>query len=225
MQIYIAQNGSQKGPFTELQTREMVAAGSLSLDDLAWTEGAVDWQPLHQLLSISPPPPIPVSVAQGTQDSSITSSGPKGVGGWLVFFCVGLTILGPLLTLNQMVTGWTETAPAFEKYPVIKTALLCENIGLLALTVYGFVVGCLIWSGNLKGRTMARRFLLIRLLGFIAVELAALFVMRDLPREMLAAGAGGVFGAILQTGIYFLVWWFYFKKSKRVRNTYGDESA
>src|SRR6476646_4200612 len=99
MQIYIAKNGSQTGPFTEEQTRGMVSAGSHSPDDLAWIEGAADWQPLHSILGISQPPPISNPPVQASHGPSITNDGPTGVGGWLVFFCVGLTILSPLVVL------------------------------------------------------------------------------------------------------------------------------
>lgn len=223
MQIYITKNGNQTGPFTEEQTRSMISAGMISHDDLAWIEGVPDWKPLYTVLGVSQPPPPPVSTfsAPAAQTLTKSSDGPTGVGGWLVFFCVGLTILSPLFSLGQMVSGWEEAEPAFSRFPTIKSVLIWENLGSIAILIYGFIVGCMIWSGSPQGRNIARRFLLIRLFGFIGVEVVALLIMGDLPSEVVAAGIGGVVGALFREGVYFTIWWLYFKKSKRVRNTYG----
>jgi hypothetical protein len=191
-----------------------------------------DWSPLSTVLPpvaphtpISPPPPPPtVQAAEALPVSpSIPTGavGPKGVGGWLVFFCVGLTILGPLFSLGQMVSTWEASQAAFSRFPSIKTAVIWENFGSALLLIYGFVVGCIIWSGNQNGKSIAKKYLLIRLFGFIGVEFIAIVLMGDLPSEILAAGIGAVFGAGIREVFYFLIWWFYFKKSKRVRNTYG----
>ncbi|MBP8961976.1 MAG: DUF2569 family protein [Opitutaceae bacterium] len=225
MQIYITKNGNQTGPFTEEQTRGMISAGMISHDDLAWIEGAADWKPLSVVLGISQPPPIPNSAPSVVPGQPLikSSDGPTGVGGWLVFFCVGLTILGPLFSFGQMVSGWEQAEPAFSRFPTIKSVLMWENLGSTAILIYGFIVGCMIWSGSPQGRAIARRFLLIRLFGFIAVEVIAILIMGDLPSEVVTAGMGGVVGALFREGVYFTIWWFYFKKSKRVRNTYGHE--
>lgn len=226
MQIYITKNGNQTGPFTEEQVRSMISADMISHDDLAWIEGAPDWTPLSTILGISPsPPPIPnlVSSVRAEQPLNKLSDGPTGIGGWLVFFCVGLTILSPLFSLAQMVGGWEQAEPAFSRFPTIKSVLIWENLGTSVILIYAFIVGCMIWSGNPQGRAIARRFLLIRLFGFIGIEIIAIVMIRDLPSEIITAGIGGVVGALFREGLYFTLWWFYFKKSKRVRNTYGHE--
>ncbi len=224
MQIYIARNGSQTGPFTEEQTREMLSSGAISPDDLAWTEGAPDWKPVRSALSLPQPPPLPgSSSASGTPAQP--GSGPRGVGGWLLFFCISLTILSPLISINQMVSTWKQVQAVFETYPAIKSAMFVENIGGVMLLIYSFIAGCLIWRGHQKGRKIARQFLLISLLGFIGMEVIALAVMQNLPKEIVTGGINGAGGAMFRRGIYFFIWWFYFKKSKRVRNTYGDEQA
>jgi hypothetical protein len=225
MNIYIAKSGIQTGPFSEEQVREMLTGGLASPSDLAWHDGLPDWQPIHTLPGLPQPPPIPSSppplaTSPGTVAQPV---GPIGVGGWLAFFCVGLTILSPLFVIGSMVASWSQSEPAFVSYPSIKTVLLWENFGSIVLLIYGFVVGCMIWSGHPRGRNIARQFLLIRLFGFIGMEVVALLMMIGLPSEIVAAGAGGVVSAVFQAAVYFLVWWLYFKKSKRVKNTYGEE--
>ena len=227
MHIYIVKNGTKTGPYSEEQVRGMLTGGLVSVDDSAWCEGAVDWQPLHALLGLKQPPPIPTAAQPLATPPAIAAQpvGPTGVGGWLAFFCVALTILSPLFALVSMANNWSQSEPPFGEFPILKTVLLWENFGSIGLLIYGFIVGCIVWSGNPRGRSIARQFLLIRLFGFIGVELIALLMMSGLPSEVVADGVGGVVVAVFTVVFQFLIWWFYFKKSKRVRNTYGDERA
>jgi hypothetical protein len=148
--------------------------------------------------------------------------GPTGVGGWLKFFCVSLTILGPLLFLAHMSSLWDKVEPTFHLYPAgLKTAIYFESIAGALIVLYGFVVGCKIWAGNPAGNKLAKQYLLVSLFGSIGIETVSLILMLDLPTEVVADTAVRVVVVLIMQGICFLVWWLYFKKSKRVRNTYG----
>jgi len=127
------------------------------------------------------------------------------------------------MALGQMVSTWEQSKPAFDAFPAIKGVLIWEILGSTALLIYSFIVGCVVWSGHPRGRDIARRLLVVRPLAFIGVEGVAFLMMRDLPSEILQGGIAGALGAIFQVCVHSLVWWFYFKKSKRVRNTYGPE--
>ncbi|MEY2483133.1 MAG: hypothetical protein QOK24_1661 [Verrucomicrobiota bacterium] len=72
--IFLWKDNQQLGPFDETEIRHRVAAGALSVEDLAWREGISDWQPLRQVYpavaavqaptpsaSASAPPPLPTS--------------------------------------------------------------------------------------------------------------------------------------------------------------------
>ena len=224
--IYIYQNEKQEGPFSEEQIAQMLEAGDLSYISLAWREGLPDWKPLNTLInntelskdrdSSPSPPPLP-----DIKKEEVKVNGPKGVGGWLVLFCVALTILGPLISIGQMMNSWEQAQPAFDRFPILRTAVIWENFGSVALLIYGFIVGCIIWSGSPNGRAVAKTYLLVRLFGSIGIGFITLVIMGDMPSEMGAAVMGAAVGAGFRDVIYFLIWWFYFKKSKRVRNTYG----
>ena len=155
-----------------------------------------------------------------TTSTATASPGLNGVGGWLVFFCVQLTILAPLFTLAMMSVSWEQVKPAFAEFPGLKTAIVWESFGSVALIIYGFIVGCMIWNGNPNGRDIAKRFLLIRLVGFIAFEFITLLLI---PAALTMAALGGVIVAGFPQVVVTLAWWFYFKESERVRNTYGPE--
>jgi hypothetical protein len=125
------------------------------------------------------------------------------------------------------VLQWPELQPAFAAYPPLKIAWYLESLWSLVILVYGFVVGVRIWKGNPAGRKLARQFLLIRFFGLLAVEVIAISMMvlmiKDPPPELISGGIAGVVGGLVQTALYVGIWWLYFSKSKRVRNTYGPE--
>jgi hypothetical protein len=228
--IHIYHNNQQEGPYSSDQLHDMIAKGTVTPVTLAWTEGMSAWAPLNTIVAcaertfptVPPPPPAAYAAPQPSETSPpVDVPGPKGVGGWLLFFCVGLTILGPLYNLGQISMNWEQAQPAFAQFPSLKTAVMWENAGTVALIIYGFIVGCMIWGGNPNGREIAKKFLLIRLFGFIGIEFIAVVIMGDMPTEVVASVIGAAVGAIFGNLISFLIWWFYFKKSKRVRNTYG----
>lgn len=225
MQIYIAKNNTRTGPYSDEQVHGMLKGGLVSSTDLAWREGTADWQPLHSLIGGTLPPALTPQVQKPIDRKNITTDGPTGVGGWLAFFCFGLIVLAPGLGVLQMLGGWAQAESVFDIYPAIKGIIIFEYVGSAALFIYGFFVGVAIWGGNPGGRELAKRFLLIRLCGMIAIEAIALVAMgfMSVPSAMLQQGIGGAIGAVFQSAVYFTVWWLYLKKSKRVRNTYGPE--
>jgi hypothetical protein len=62
MNYFVLQNGAQTGPFHEAVVQQMLAAGQIRSDDLAWREGLAEWAPLSTLILVvhtTPPPPPP----------------------------------------------------------------------------------------------------------------------------------------------------------------------
>ena len=227
--IHIYHNNQQEGPYSLAHLYDMIEKGTVTPVTLAWKDGMSEWAPLNSIISLPPskpsvaPLPCPsVNETQPCVASPPVATGPKGVGGWLVFFCVVLTILAPLHFIGQFSITWEEAQPAFAQFPNIQTAIIWENAGSIALLIYGFFVGCMIWRGNPDGRKIAKKFLLVQLFGFIGIEFIAIVIMGDLPFQVVASVFGAAIGAILANLFWFLIWWFYFKKSIRVRNTYGE---
>ena len=229
--IHIYHNNQQKGPYSPEQIHDMIARGAVTPVSLAWKEGMPDWAPLNTIIScdevfnaIAPPLPPPVAhpaPQPGVAAPAVAATDPKGVGGWLVFFCVIRTILSPLFFLVTISTRLEQSQPVFDQFPNLKTAVMWENIGSAALLIYGFIVGYMIWSGNPNGREIAKKYLLIHLFGFIGIEFIAVVIIGVIPAQLVPSVVGVALGAIFRESVFFLVWWFYFKKSKRVRNTYG----
>jgi len=117
----------------------------------------------------------------------------KGVGGWLLLFCLLLTVIGPLVLLVSLAAGYSESSKNFEQF--IFTLL---TLGLMGFGVYA---GTGLWSIRAGAVGMAKLYLLCYL-GSIAVA------------SILNAKVE------VQGVLSFVVWYSYLKKSKRVRATY-----
>jgi uncharacterized RDD family membrane protein YckC len=63
--LYIARDGKQYGPYSEEQVQSMLAAGQVMPQDLAWREGLESWVPLSQLLPAAASPMAPATPAPG----------------------------------------------------------------------------------------------------------------------------------------------------------------
>ena len=129
MQIHIARDGKQLGPFSLEEINRQLAAGTLSLSDNAWYEGASGWAPLSTVPGVTggaasasssasaPPPTAPsaataapspasgpvvpttVVVAAPTEPLAIWSFILSLVG--LLGFCCG----GPVLGIAGVICG------------------------------------------------------------------------------------------------------------------------
>ena len=53
MQIHIARDGKPMGPFSLEEINRQLGAGTLSLSDQAWYEGAAGWAPLSTVPGVS----------------------------------------------------------------------------------------------------------------------------------------------------------------------------
>jgi len=123
----------------------------------------------------------------------------QGVRGWLLFFCISLTVLGPLFALSQVTALSTEDAVG--------------SILELARAVYGLVVGIFLWNVRPEAfRLLWIYFALVVLLGVLGI-----IGFATAPGEVKSEGLIQSIRSI----IYALIWYAYFHNSVRVRSTFG----
>jgi hypothetical protein len=130
--------------------------------------------------------------------------GPSGVGGWLLLYCIGLTILAPLVTFTQIYTFWR----------FVNAYYLLDTVRAL----YGVVVGIFLWMSRPLSLFLLRIYfiilggtILLTIMRLAAVALqthASLFMMGSFTQIVVLTG-------------FTILWFAYFHKSVRVRNTYG----
>lgn len=150
-----------------------------------------------------------------------TSTRSHVMGGWLLFFCVTLVILSPIFSLGKLEVDRQQSVGAYAQYPALLTAAAIEAIGIIAFVLSGVVLGLRIWRRDPNGVQLARRYLQIRLFTFIGVEVIALFCLTELPRAMFNQTVGSALLVVMREVVIVGVWWLYFSKSKRVKETYS----
>ena len=119
MQIHIARDGKQLGPFSLEEINRQLAAGTLSPSDNAWYEGATGWAPLSTVPGVTvaatggtPPPssPAPAAVVPTPTAAPVPAASPtEPLAIWslvlslvgLLGFCCG----GPMLGIAAVVCG------------------------------------------------------------------------------------------------------------------------
>jgi hypothetical protein len=130
--------------------------------------------------------------------------GPSGIGGWLLLYCLGLSILTPLIGMAEL--------------SVLLRFLNYEYVVDFIRALYGTVVGIVLLTKRPIAIFLLRIYfivtaasLLLTLLRLIAVALrphSPLVLVREIT-------------ALIVQIIIPALWFAYFHKSERVRNTYG----
>jgi hypothetical protein len=142
----------------------------------------------------------------------------KGVGGWLLLLCLGLTVFGPIMTIVNLGIGYSEYSAVFDRFPGIKRITIIDTLLSLGLMAFSIYAGMGLWSIRPGAVQMAKRYLLT-FLGYLPIS-AVLPFMAGLPsaanNTMLAAVAPGIIKGV----IGFIIWYSYLNNSKRVRATY-----
>lgn len=166
--------------------------------------------------------------ALGLEDASkkLASSGSEagelskkaGVRGWLLVFCVLITIVFPISSCS----GFSEVMSAPTKYGVDADSQAYKAISLSAsvsglVGFFGFLAGVAMWVGSPGGRLIALVFLVLYPISITVSNLSAIEMMKgtdsgDVGLELLR----GIIGAF----IFSAIWIPYFIWSKRVKNTY-----
>ncbi len=127
-----------------------------------------------------------------------------GIRGWLLLFCIIVAFFNPLkLLVDASEAGW---------------AVAAFDVALAAFSVY---VGICVARLSPRALPLLKAyFIVLLLLGLGSVAWAAVlawFTNGAAGEEALMrlAGAGA------RTAFFVAIWWSYFRRSLRVRNTYG----
>jgi hypothetical protein len=146
---------------------------------------------------------------------------PPAIAGWLLLFCLILTVVNPLASVYQLAT---VVVPTFLATHVAKVAWLLAVQALLiaGLAIFSVVAGVRLWLIKAGAVATARRFLWAYLLLSIAYFFLWIIVVR--PSSTLNLAAIG-FGFVVRPIGFFALWLSYLEHSKRVRETYSAELA
>jgi len=139
------------------------------------------------------------------------------VGGWLLVFCIGITIVSPIFYLKNIYD--VITLPDY--LSELRNYFMVDGFVGLALAFYSFYVGFRLFKLNPKAVNEVKLLLSVML----AVAVISLFIpyimgVQDIHKETILKE--GIID-LIRKGIFVLIWSLYFAKSRRVKQTYNLE--
>jgi hypothetical protein len=159
-------------------------------------------------------------VERGLQ-AQTSEKGPTGVGGWLLFFCFGQVVLAPNNAIRHITHLWETLGP--HPFPVQRQIATIDTSISVIVAAYGFVIGILLWKRHRRGKSLARQYLVIRMLVSITYfTLAVAWAYHSFP----VLGHKMMFSAVPTTVLevaVIILWLLYFTYSKRVMNTFPSQ--
>ena len=155
---------------------------------------------------VETPLPTDISISGEVEGAATNSSSDvahvekkyKGVGGWLLFLCIYLTILCPLSNLAHLVV------------------VFIQNIGLIIFSIYA---GHALWTIRANAVNIAKTFFGVAFASAIVITFLLPLILGLPPEvrsEMRVQSQWGLNGVILA----WWIWCSYLKRSKRVKATY-----
>jgi len=132
--------------------------------------------------------------------------GPNGIGGWLLIYCISLTTLAPVSVLLFY-------SFAFRRH-VFNPGIVLD----LARVLYGAMVGIFLWTRRPAALALLRIY-------YIAVAASiVLFALQNYAYSLRVHGSiflRTTLPSLMINAAITLLWFAYFCRSVRVKNTYG----
>jgi len=141
----------------------------------------------------------------------------KGIGGWLLFFCLTLIIFNPLALLSN-VMGYGEVSKYFNQLPEVKTLVLVDLAISITLTIFSIITGILLLQLRQNAVKIAKILLLTLLLYVIIIYLLQYIL---LPSDITQVAVKHSIMYAVRNIVYFIIWYSYLNVSKRVKNTFN----
>ncbi len=168
-------------------------------------------------MSESPSEPSPVEPPPLPPENEVLSK-YQGVKGWLFLFCFSLTVLGPLLTIAALITGFGMSQKYFTEYPGLLVMLIIDAVLSLGIAGFGLYAGIKLWRIR-PGAVLAAKQYLYCTLAYQAIGMGLPWIS-GLPPEDIKAMVVESIRDVMRGLIHFAIWFSYLNKSKRVRATY-----
>jgi hypothetical protein len=142
----------------------------------------------------------------------------KGVGGWLLLFCLSLTVFSPLITLGSFAASYYKCFQHFHRFPGLLVIAVIDTLLIPALVAFSIYAGVALWHIRPGAVRTAKRFLL-SVLGYQAIA-AVLPFMAGLPPAATGAIIIKVVDGAMTNVAFVAIWYSYLNKSERVKATY-----
>lgn len=159
-----------------------------------------------------------VPVASPTASATVPDL--VGVKGWLLFFCISLTIISPLATLFNVSAGFLASYEAFDRFPGLLVLVLADSAVSIAIMGLSVFAGISLWRRHAGAVRAARIFLIAGAVYALLAPFAPL--LAGLPDTANAEILEMAPLAVSRGLLYFVIWMNYLQRSRRVRATFPD---
>ena len=158
--------------------------------------------------SLAPPPAVPGKLKY------------QGVDGWLLLFCLSLTLFNPIAGLYSIIASYKVAFQFLAKFPHLIIVTTIYAILTLALVSFGFYTGRKLWAVKTDALKTAKKYLWRCLAYVIAMAILPYFSGLNSTTETNAVITLDAVGRVILGATYIALWFGYLNKSERVRNTY-----
>ncbi|HZQ68951.1 MAG TPA: DUF2569 family protein [Terriglobales bacterium] len=157
-------------------------------------------------------PPSPATAATVSTPTYLYQSvvGPRGVGGWLLFFCISLLLVGPVQQGRIAILAFKNLA--ISRYTHFPTLIRLASVGVIysGLSIFSVIAGLRLWCEDVRGPSLAKSYLLVSTV--IAIALNSILAIAGVHID--------VFRIVLGRLAYGVVWYSYLQTSTRVKATF-----
>ena len=140
------------------------------------------------------------------------------VGGWLLFFCISLTILTPLANIAAIAQELAALPEISSRFPRMVIVVAAESILTLGLVVFSVYSGIKLWSIKNDAVETAKMFLISNFAAIVIISIIPFF--GGLPESANAQITKNAMSTVVRSAIFTWIWFSYLNKSVRVAQTF-----
>lgn len=146
-----------------------------------------------------------------------------GVKGWLLLFCLLLTVIDPVVVLANLFAQTEGARALYDLQPEIFKIFVITGVLGIALAVFSMFSGLSLWKIAPNAVRTARRYLIAEAaFSFVPLLLPAFF---GVPYNSPEGVPNLYLFNALATTAYASAWYAYLSRSRRVRVTYFGDHA
>jgi hypothetical protein len=143
----------------------------------------------------------------------------RGIGGWLMFLVLCLTIFGPVISLFFVILLLVGAGSVGNTQPEIARFALVLSLLIIPYSVWGLMAGTGLWKMRPGAATRTKQYLLYGSIPFSIITNFLPLLMLPPSDQNAQALAGAVVGSVIGVGLA-LAWNAYLSKSRRVAATF-----
>jgi RNA polymerase subunit RPABC4/transcription elongation factor Spt4 len=148
----------------------------------------------------------------------------KGVRGWLLFFCISLVFINPLLNIPLTILYIVNQHNTLTIFPLLNITLIIDLVITSLFSLIGIYIGIKLWRIQSRAIPNANLYLNLLLIYSIIAFVAYLISIASNDVSFNSKSVkflGDNFRSTVYSIGYVIAWKLYLKNSERVKNTFG----